>query len=263
MQERSNSGRIPAKLKLSCKQGGREQQTRSYTLPFPNTAVGQLTATALGSVNPAVAQSSAVHTLIPNLAPRSRLHQQSLGTSSSSSSGALEGKLGAAESSGQVPGAEDFSKEHSKEYAGELLQSGCHQTARQAIFQAAMSLLKPKLAEPVLVNFMSVAGMFGLYLPLSGCFCMCLCTCGAALLVCAAGTACLALCCCSLHTVQCTSSLAIGHLVLRTAQHSCVAAAVLLYGHHHGCKLGFLSCEETLRELASACDSGCCCMGLT
>lgn len=161
MQERSSSGRIPAKLKLSCKQGGREQQTRSYTMPFPNTAVSQLRATALGSVDPAVAQSCAVHTLIPNLAPRSRLQQQGLGTPSGSSSGALGGTLGAVGCSGQVhmPGAEEFSKD-----AGGVVHSECHQAARQTIFQAAMSLLKPKLAEPVLVNFMSVAGMCGLLL---------------------------------------------------------------------------------------------------
>ena len=82
-----------------------------------------------------------------------------------------------------MPGAEEFSKEPGSicKHAGELLQSGCHQAARQAIFQAAMSLLEAKLAEPVLVSFMAVAGMCGLSLPLPGCFCMCLCTHAAAL----------------------------------------------------------------------------------
>lgn len=78
-QERSTSGRLPAKLKLSLKQGGREQQVRSYTLPFPQPAANQLQATALGSVDASACQSSAVHTLIPNLAPRSRLQHSSLG----------------------------------------------------------------------------------------------------------------------------------------------------------------------------------------
>ena len=168
VQERSTSGRTPAKLKLACKQGGREQQTHSYSLPFPYTAASQLRATALGSVNPAVAQSSAVHTLIPNLAPRSRLQQQRVSTSSGSSSSMTIGgqdAVGVVSQSGQMqlPGAEEFlSREaHSScEDAGKLLKSGCHQSARQAIFEGAMSLLRPKLAEPVLVNFMSVAGMF-------------------------------------------------------------------------------------------------------
>lgn len=168
MQECSSSGRIPAKLKLSCKQGGSEQQTRSYTMPFPNTAASLLRATALGSVDPAVAQSSAVHTLIPNLAPRTRLQQQGLGTSSGVSSGALGGTFGAVGFLGQVhmPGADEFSKApgNSCKDAGDLLNSGGHQEAWQAIFQAAMSLLKPKLAEPTVVNFMSVAGMCELLL---------------------------------------------------------------------------------------------------
>lgn len=79
LQERSTSGRVPAKLKLGLKQGGREQQVRSYTLPFPQPATHQLQATALGSVDTSACQSSAVHTLIPNLAPRSRLQHSSLG----------------------------------------------------------------------------------------------------------------------------------------------------------------------------------------
>ena len=186
MQERSNSGRIPAKLKVSCKQGGREHQTRSYSLPFPQAAVSHLRATTLGSVDPAVTQSSAVHTLIPNLAPRSRLQQLGPHTSSGSSSKALGDPFGAVGGSGQVqiPGAEKFSKEagSSCEDAGELLQSGRHQAARQAILQAAMSLLKLKLAEPFFVNFMSVTGMCGLLLTLSDCFCMCFCMCTAPLL---------------------------------------------------------------------------------
>ncbi len=69
---------MPAKLKVACKQGGREQQVRSYTLPFPHAATQQLQATALGSVDPSASQSSAVHTLIPNLAPRSRLQHPGL-----------------------------------------------------------------------------------------------------------------------------------------------------------------------------------------
>ncbi len=78
LQERSSSGRVPVKLKLGLKQGGREQQVRSYTLPFPQAAAKQLQATAVGSVDPSATQSSAVHTLIPNLAPRSRLQHPSL-----------------------------------------------------------------------------------------------------------------------------------------------------------------------------------------
>lgn len=137
-------------------------------MPFPNTAASLLRATALGSVDPAVAQSSAVHTLIPNLAPRTRLQQQGLGTSSGVSSGALGGTFGAVGFLGQVhmPGADEFSKApgNSCKDAGDLLNSGGHQEAWQAIFQAAMSLLKPKLAEPTVVNFMSVAGMCELLL---------------------------------------------------------------------------------------------------
>lgn len=38
------------------------------------------------------------------------------------------------------------------------LESGVHQAARCAIFQAALGLLKPKLVQPVMVNFMSVGG---------------------------------------------------------------------------------------------------------
>ena len=39
------------------------------------------------------------------------------------------------------------------------LEQGPHQAARHAIFQACMGLLKPKLLQPVLMNYMSVAGM--------------------------------------------------------------------------------------------------------
>lgn len=162
VQERSACGRVPVKLKLSCKQGGREQQTRSYTLPFPHAAASQLRATALGSVEPALTRSSAVHTLIPNLAPRSRLQQQGLSISSGSGSKTLGSPFEAAQGGNQLQlsGAEELSDRpgSSCNNAGEELQNECHQAARQAIFQAAMSLLKPKLAEPVLVNFMSVAG---------------------------------------------------------------------------------------------------------
>lgn len=176
VQERSNHGRVPVKLKLSCKQGGREQQTRSYTLPFPHTAAGQLRATALGSVDPALTQSSAVHTLIPNLAPRSRLQQQGLSVSSGSGSNTLGSPFEAADGAGQcrTSGAEELSDRPggSGNDAGDLLQNECHQAARQAIFQAAISLLKPKLAEPVLVNFMSVAGASAPWL-LYVCSCMC------------------------------------------------------------------------------------------
>ena len=152
VQERSKTGRIPHKLKLSCKQGGREQQTRSYTLPFPPTAISQLRATALGSVDPALTQSSAVHTLIPNLAPRSRLQHQgpavSSGTGSNLDAFDMPAKVSGHSSGMQLPGSADF-----------VMESALHKASRQAIFQAAMSLLKPKIAEPVLVNFMSVAGM--------------------------------------------------------------------------------------------------------
>lgn len=78
LQERSSSGRVPVKLKLGLKQRGREQQVRSYTLSFPQAAAKQLQATAVGSVDSSAIQSSAVHTLIPNLAPRSRLQHPSL-----------------------------------------------------------------------------------------------------------------------------------------------------------------------------------------
>ena len=59
-----------------------------------------------------------------------------------------------------MPGAEEFSKHPGKDARG-VVHFECHKAARQAIFQAAMSLLKPKLAEPVCVNFMAVAGMCG------------------------------------------------------------------------------------------------------
>ncbi|KAL3157452.1 hypothetical protein ABBQ32_011919 [Trebouxia sp. C0010 RCD-2024] len=170
LEERSNSSRIPAKLKLSCKQGGREQPTRSYSVLFPQAAESLLRATALGSVDPAVTHSSAVHTLIPNLAPRSRLQQQGLGISSGSSRafGAPDA-LGVTRPSGQLqlPGPKGFSREAKSgcQNAEQLLESDAHQAARQAIFQAAMSLLRPKLAEPVLVNFMSVAGEYARDMP--------------------------------------------------------------------------------------------------
>ena len=61
-----------------------------------------------------------------------------------------------------MPWAEEFSKGPDSTGNGtHLLESGPHQAARQAIFKAAMSLLNLKLAEPVLVNFMSVAGTCG------------------------------------------------------------------------------------------------------
>ncbi len=93
LQERSSSGRVPVKLKLGLKQGGREQQVRSYTLSFPQAAAKQLQATAVGSVDPSATQSSAVHTLIPNLAPRSRLQHPSLarGMSQQLQSGSVSG----------------------------------------------------------------------------------------------------------------------------------------------------------------------------
>lgn len=213
-QERSISGRVPAKLKLSCKQGGREQQVRSYTLPFPHTAAKQLQATAVGSVDPSASQSSAVHTLIPNLAPRSRLQhpglpnahsQQSLhslpdrnnqyadtvGAASrsvladammpdlagSQHTGQLQSQASSPSNAGQqVEGAADgllpatshciaptnscssAMPSSNDDTAQGWLESGPHQLARNAIFQAVMGLLKPKLVQPVLVNFMSVAG---------------------------------------------------------------------------------------------------------
>ena len=94
LQERSSTGRVPVKLKLGLKQGGREQQVRSYTLSFPQAAAKQLQATAVGSVDPSATQSSAVHTLIPNLAPRSRLQHPSLakGISQQLQSGSTSGK---------------------------------------------------------------------------------------------------------------------------------------------------------------------------
>ena len=84
---------MPVKLKLGLKQGGREQQVRSYTLSFPQAAAKQLQATAIGSVDPSATQSSAVHTLIPNLAPRSRLQHPSVakGISQQLQSGSASG----------------------------------------------------------------------------------------------------------------------------------------------------------------------------
>lgn len=65
--------------------------------------------------------------------------------------GAADSQLPAAGSSAAQPGGNQLESH-------EWLESGVHQAARGAIFQAAMGLLKPKLAQPVLVNFMSVAG---------------------------------------------------------------------------------------------------------
>ena len=141
MQERSKSGRIPVKLKLSCKQSGREQAVRSHTLPFPHAASKQLSATALGSVDASLVASAAVHTLIPNLAPRSRFTH----TAGAAAAGST------AQASGQSADAQAGLAEWDEE-------SGPHQEARQALFDATMHVLRPKLAQPVLVNFLSVAG---------------------------------------------------------------------------------------------------------
>ena len=46
----------------------------------------------------------------------------------------------------------------SQNHVQNWLESGVHQAARSAIFQAALGLLKPKLVQPVMVNFMSVGG---------------------------------------------------------------------------------------------------------
>lgn len=166
VQERSISGRIPTKLKVCLKQGGRDQQTRSYAQPFPQTAHSQLKATALGSIDSTPTQSAAVHTLIPNFAPRSRLQRPGSGVSSVL--GRAPGNASSASQSShpsgqmQLPGAEEFSKgPDSNSNGAQLLESGPHQVGRQALFNAAMNVLKPKLAEPVLVNVMSVAGMCG------------------------------------------------------------------------------------------------------
>lgn len=139
MQERSKSGRVPAKLKLGCKQGGREQVVRSFTLPFPSAATSQLQATALGSVDPSVVSSAAVHTLIPNLAPRSRFNAAAVDT-------AAPVPLG--QSITTPAGVADWDE-----------SSGPHQVVRQAMFDAAMDVLKPQLANPMLVNFLSIAGV--------------------------------------------------------------------------------------------------------
>jgi hypothetical protein len=46
----------------------------------------------------------------------------------------------------------------SQNHVQNWLESGVHQAARSAICQAALGLLKPKLLQPVMVNFMSVGG---------------------------------------------------------------------------------------------------------
>jgi len=281
LQERSSSGRVPVKLKLGLKQGGREQQVRSYTLSFPQAAAKQLQATAVGSVDPSASQSSAVHTLIPNLAPISRLQHPSLakGTSqqmqygstsgnnkqldalpmqaqrqllesvafqdpagetsqppwqclpglfsilrkvsntkqavetlllhrwgipffvcfvqllsgcclvflgglswrgmfchwdfadwqniqrkgvlcghASSMNGAGEAPEGAADCESRAADNPAQLLNSSQNHVQNWLESGVHQAARSAIFQAALGLLKPKLVQPVMVNFMSVGG---------------------------------------------------------------------------------------------------------
>ena len=255
-QERSVRGRVPAKLKIACKQGGREQQVRSYTLAFPPAAARQLQGTPLGSVDPAASHSYAVHTLIPNLAPRTRLHNQSQpsqkvsegrtsqqavgpnlpdgrcardaeysfntlrssvasaghsapwpgdidpgavrgaehcqrdccckdvvqeqGSSAEGSellgqakeglvralrepegrlSNACEAGAGAAGSQWPAAANSEALPEGSNIIAQDWLESGPHQAARNAVFQEAMRLLRPKLLQPVLVNFLSVAGM--------------------------------------------------------------------------------------------------------
>lgn len=157
VQERSNSGRIPVKLKLSCKQGGREQAVRSHTLPIPHAASKQLSATALGSVDASLVASAAVHTLIPNLAPRSRF-THTAGAAATGSSAQASGQshdacdeLSCGQPHGQSADAHAGVAEWDEE-------SGPHQEAQQALFDATMHVLRPKLAQPVLVNFLSVAG---------------------------------------------------------------------------------------------------------
>lgn len=75
----------------------------------------------------------------------------SLGHAGSTVQGAADCQLLAVGSSAAHPSGSQLESH-------EWLESGVHQAARTAIFQAAMGLLKPKLAQPVLVNFMSVAG---------------------------------------------------------------------------------------------------------
>lgn len=150
MQERSKSGRIPIKLKLSCKQGGREEAVRSHTLPFPHAATKQLSATALGSVDPAMVSSAAVHTLIPNLAPRSRFTDAANACDANVQHGLATGEP-CWQSHGQPHGGQVGLAEWDE-------SSGPHQDARQAMFDTAMYSLRPKIAQPVLVNFLSLAG---------------------------------------------------------------------------------------------------------
>lgn len=154
MQERSKSGRIPVKLKLSCKQGGCEQAVRSYTLPFPHAACKQLSATVLGSVDPSQVASAAVHTLIPNLAPRSR-YTHAAGSDAAVIIGTC-GQLHEAVGQSCAPCGGDGNQVGVAEWADSF---GPHQIARQAMFDAVMGLLRPKIGQPVLVNFLSVAGM--------------------------------------------------------------------------------------------------------
>lgn len=158
MQERSKSGRVPIKLKLSCKQGGREQAVRAYTLPFPHAASKQLSATALGSIDPSLVGSAAVHTLIPNLAPRSRFTKPNDADISVQSCGQSHGL------SAQSHASEGHAT-HGQSGTGQVdltewdESSGPHQEAREALFVAVTALLRPKIGLPVLVNFLSIAGM--------------------------------------------------------------------------------------------------------
>ncbi|KAA6424352.1 MAG: DNA polymerase eta-like [Trebouxia sp. A1-2] len=177
LEERSSSGRVPVKLKLGLKQRGREQQVRSYTLSFPQAAAKQLQATAVGSVDSSAIQSSAVHTLIPNLAPRSRLQHPSLakGIPQQLQSGSasknnkqldalpMQAKRQLLESAVFQDPADNPVKlpnNSGQDHVQNWLESGVHQAARCAIFQAALGLLKPKLVQPVMVNFMSVGGEY-------------------------------------------------------------------------------------------------------
>ena len=143
MQERSKSGRIPAKLKLSCKQGGREQAVRSHTLPFPHAASKQLSATSLGSVNPSLVASAAVHTLIPNLAPRSRFTHTAV-TAAAAGGGNANGSSPLAsrhphDAHGELPGGQSADAQTGLAEWDEA--SGPHQEVRHALFDAAMHVL--------------------------------------------------------------------------------------------------------------------------
>ncbi|KAL0031278.1 hypothetical protein WJX77_012706 [Trebouxia sp. C0004] len=176
LEERSSSGRVPVKLKLGLKQAGREQQVRSYTLSVPQAAAKQLQATAVGSVDPSATQSSAVHTLIPNLAPRSRLQHPSMdkGISQQLQSGSarvnnkqhdalpMQVNRQLLESDVFQDPADNPAKlpNSSQDQVHNWLEAGVHQAARSAIFHAALGLLKPKLLQPVMVNFMSVGGEY-------------------------------------------------------------------------------------------------------